>query len=387
MDFNLDEGERATVARFRELGREVEAAPAEQRLARLARGGALGLPLPREHGGEGASLVATALAYEALGREVSEAGVLLAAGAHLFGVALAIDRAGTAAQRARWLPKLASGEVVATVAATERGSGSDVARVEATATPTGSGFTFSGEKAYVTCAARAGLFFAVGKAVGRTRGLTVLLVPRDQRPEAAGHVEPGIEPRIEPRIRTGAPLPVLALEGAELAPVSFRGVELEHEAALGKPGAGLAVFQIAMTFERALVLAFRLGALERQLEEAIGFARRRTLGGFPIAKHQAVSHRIARMRLRVDTARLLVLRAAWLLDRRERALGEAALAKWHLAEVAVENALDAMRLRGGDAFVVGSGLDRAMAEAIGGTIHSGTADVLASIVAALHGLA
>lgn len=375
MDFGLDDGERATVERFRALGREVEATPAGERFARLASGGALALPLPREHGGEGATLVATALAYEALGREVSEAGALLAAGAHLFGVALAIDRAGTAAQRARWLPRLASGEVVATVAATERGSGSDVALVEATATPTATGFTFTGEKAYVTCAARAGLFFAVGKAVGRSRGLTALLVPRTRGPGEGGSIE------------VGAPLSVIALEGAELAPVSFRAVELGPEAALGKPGAGLAVFQIAMTFERALVLAFRLGALERQLEEAVRFARRRTLGGFPIAKHQAVSHRVARMRLRIDTARMLVLRAAWLLDRKERALGEAALAKWHLAEVAVENALDAMRLRGGDAFLAGSGLDRAMAEAIGGTIHSGTADVLASIVAALHGLA
>jgi alkylation response protein AidB-like acyl-CoA dehydrogenase len=128
--------------------------------------------------------------------------------------------------------------------------------------------------------------------------------------------------------------------------------------------------------------------MERGLEEAARFARNRALGGVSIGTHQAVAHRIARMKLRLETSRLLVYRAAWLLDQEARGqatLG-AALAKWHLAESAAESALDALRLRGGEGFLEESGLPAEAMDAIGGTIHSGTGDVLASIVAKWLGI-
>ncbi len=87
------------------------------------------------------------------------------------------------------------------------------------------------------------------------------------------------------------------------------------------------------------------------------------------------------MKRRLETARLLVYRAAWLLDQGERATGEAALAKWHLAEAATQSALDALQLRGASGYRTSSGMPDAVADAIGGTIHSGTEDVLATIVA------
>src|SRR5262245_21531308 len=105
-----DDPRRALTERMQLLGARVAAAPPGERLAELARGGALGLALPAEVGGGGLDLVATALAYETLGAGVPDAGVLLAAGAHLFGVALTIRAAGTEAQKRLWLPRLASGE-------------------------------------------------------------------------------------------------------------------------------------------------------------------------------------------------------------------------------------------------------------------------------------
>jgi len=158
------------------------------------------------------------------------------------------------------------------------------------------------------------------------------------------------------------------------------------EALLGRPGAGLAVFQIAMTFERALVLAFRLGALQRALDEAVRFARTREIAGAAIARHQAVAHRIARMKLRLESSRLLVYRAAWLLDQGDRAQPEAALAKWHVADAAVASALDDVHLRGGAGYLEESGLPSAVDDALGGSMHSGTQDVLATIVARWLGL-
>jgi alkylation response protein AidB-like acyl-CoA dehydrogenase len=121
--------------------------------------------------------------------------------------------------------------------------------------------------------------------------------------------------------------------------------------------------------------------MERALDEAVHFARDRRPGGQPIARHQAVSHRLARMKLRLETSRLLIYRAAWELDQGRRARAEAALAKWHVGDAALASALDALVLRGGAGYLEDSGLPSAVDDALGGTIHSGTPDVLATIVA------
>jgi alkylation response protein AidB-like acyl-CoA dehydrogenase len=375
MDFGWTSAQRAVHGRMRELGAEADEADPDDRMAVLAHGGALGLPISRDYGGEGLDLVTTALAYEGLGATLRDGGVLLAAGAHLFGVALLLARVGTPAQRSVWLPRLAAGDCMATVAATEAASGSDIASVEATAVTIDGGYRLTGEKCYVTWADRADLYFALARdcaaddADAPGRGLTALLVPRT----TAG-------------IAVGALLPTAGLRGARLAPVRFSGCEVDPDALLGHAGAGLALFQIAMTYERALVLAFRLGAMGRALDEAVRFARERAAFGQPLARHQAVAHRIARMKLRLETSRLLVYRAAWELDQGPRAQLEAALAKWHLADAAVASALDALQLRGGAGYLEESGLPGTLDDALGGSLHSGTGDILATIVARWLGL-
>ncbi|WP_437324808.1 acyl-CoA dehydrogenase family protein [Sorangium sp. So ce381] len=374
MDFGWTPSQRAVHDRMRALGAEADAAAPDDRMRVLARGGALGLPIARDLGGEGLDLVTTALAYEGLGATLRDGGVLLAAGAHLFGVALLLARVGTPAQQRAWLPRMASGACMATVAATEAGAGSDVASVQARADRTDAGYRLTGDKRYVTWADRADVYLAIARDGGGrdggapARGLTALLVPRAAGEGAA-------------RVLPGAPLATAGLRGARLAPVWFTGCEVGHDALLGRAGAGLAVFQIAMTFERALILAFRLGAMERALGEAVRFAREREIGGQAIARHQAVAHRLAQMKLRLETSRLLIYRAAWALDQGERGQAEAALAKWHTADSAVASALDDLRLRGGAGYLEDSGLPSAIDDALGGSIHSGTSDVLATIVA------
>ncbi|XXY53521.1 acyl-CoA dehydrogenase family protein [Sorangium sp. So ce269] len=394
MDFGWTPAQRAVHDRMRALGAEADAAAPDERMRVLARGGALGLPIARDLGGEGLDLVTTALAYEGLGATLRDGGVLLAAGAHLFGVALLLARVGTPAQQRAWLPRMASGDCMATVAATEAGAGSDVASVQARADRTPSGYRLTGEKRYVTWADRADVYFAVARDGGEgrpggapARGLTALLVPRAgaDAPDAPRVRAVAADPDA-PRVRPGAPLATAGLRGARLAPVSFCGCEVGPDALLGRAGAGLAVFQIAMTYERALILAFRLGAMERALGEAVRFAREREIGGQAIARHEAVAHRVAQMKLRLETSRLLIYRAAWELDQGHRGQAEAALAKWHAADSAVLFALDDLRLRGGAGYLEESGLPSAVDDALGGSIHSGTSDVLATVVARWLGL-
>ena len=392
MDFGFDEAQRDLHARMVALGERAQAAPDEARLGVLAEAGVLGLSIPSEYGGGGFDLVTTAHAFEGLGRSLRDGGVLLAAGAHLFGVAMMIAKIGTDAQKALWLPRLATGEVIATVGATEEGSGSDIAAVSGVAEPVTegpgaeAGFRVTASKRYVTAAKRAGLFFVVARNGAGGRGLTGLLVPRDVRPSPPRDLQPSSPPIDSNGITVGPPLAVMGLRNAGLAPVSFDGALVSAGALLGRAGAGLAAFQIAMTYERALILAFRLGAMDTELREAIAFARGRRLGETAIAKHQAVAHRIARMKLRLETARLLTYRSAWALDRGERGQLEAALAKWHVAEAATSSALDALKLRGGAGFLEESGRMQALDDTLGGGFHSGTEDVLPNIVAGWMGL-
>jgi alkylation response protein AidB-like acyl-CoA dehydrogenase len=367
MEFGWTEDQEALHRRMQELGRDVASLAPGDRMAALAEGGALGLSISRDHGGGGEYLVSTAYGYEGLGSTLADGGLLLAAGAHLFGVAMTIQRVGNDAQRERFLADLATGKRLATVATTETGAGSDVAAVEATVKPAGDGFVASGDKRYVTLADRAGLFLFVARAHVR-RGLTTAIV------EACDGVKPG------------KPIDTIGLRGARLAPVTFTDCPITQEHILGREGAGMAVFQIAMTYERALVLAFRLGAMRRQLDEAVAFVRKRKVGGTSLSAYQAVTHRIALMKRRLESARLSTYRTAWLLDQGKRAQMDAALTKWLLADVAVQSALDAMRLRGGAGYSEAAGLGDVLDDALGGGIHSGTGDVLANIVAGWLGI-
>ena len=183
MDFGWTPAQDALHQRMRQVGAEAALAPPADRLPLLAEHGALGLAIPKAHGGGGHPLLDCAYAYEALGASLPDGGVLLAAGAHLFGVAACLARVGTDDQRARWLPRLATGELLATIAATETDAGSDVAAVTTEITDHEDGVLVTGDKAWVTSAATAGLFLVVGRTATQ-RGLSVCLLytspsPRD----------------------------------------------------------------------------------------------------------------------------------------------------------------------------------------------------------------
>jgi alkylation response protein AidB-like acyl-CoA dehydrogenase len=363
MDFSWTARQSRLHDEMRALGTEASACQPSERMRLLSERGVLGLCVDESYGGKGWDLVSTAYAYEGLGATLSDGGVLLAAGAHLFGVAMTIQTVGSPQQKERWLPSLASGACAGTIAATERGSGSNVGAVDAVVEPNDGGFRAHGDKHFVTYAEPSRLFLFVGRHGSSTRGLTTALVDRQQG-----------------GVTVHPPFDTVGLVGAQLAPVSFSNCQLPADAILGKAGAGMAVFQVAMGFERGLVLAFRLGAMQSALSDALAYAQRRRLADRPIIKHDAVLHRLARMKMRLETSRLLVYRAAWELSQGGRAQSDAALAKWHVADAAVASALDAMAIRGGAGYLHEAGLSATIDDALGATIHSGTQDVLATIV-------
>ena len=155
---------------------------------------------------------------------------------------------------------------------------------------------------------------------------------------------------------------------------------------LGKEGGGFATFNYSLEFERCCILASQVGAMERQLEVCIRYARERKQFGKSIGKFQSVSNRIADMKLRLETAKLLLYRVAWTKSQGKSAMMDAAILKLYLSESYVDSSIDAMRIHGGKGYLTENGVDRDMRDAIGGVLYAGTSDIQRNIISGLLGL-
>jgi alkylation response protein AidB-like acyl-CoA dehydrogenase len=148
----------------------------------------------------------------------------------------------------------------------------------------------------------------------------------------------------------------------------------------------MAIFNSSMRWERSLILAPAVGTMRRQLERCVAYARERVQFGQPIGSFQAVSHRLADMKLRLETAHLMLYRIAALLDDGTATDLDAALTKLHLSESLVQSSLDALQIHGGSGYVTETGLERDVRDALGGRIYSGTSEMQRNVIARHLGL-
>ena len=326
----------------------------------------LDLPLRRLSGGRNAGALTTAALLEALGRGGADRGLLFAIGAHLFGCAIPLATYGSPAQTERWKSAL-DGSAIGALAVTEPAGGSSFDRMATQAREQSGGFVLNGEKTLIANAPVAGLFLLLAREAQRPGpfGITAFLVPRDI---AGLEVAPIASNR--------------GLPGAPLGRVQLTDCALGADAVIGRRGAGLKIFATAMQWERSCLLAGFLGAAERDLAACAEMLHRRHDGGGSLLRHQGVSHRLARMKLRLESARLLVYRAAWSIDQGHEDFAAAAMAKLAASEAAVESANDALRLVAGSAWLDGDLDFRAtLLDVAGGLFASGTSEVQLDILA------
>jgi alkylation response protein AidB-like acyl-CoA dehydrogenase len=161
-------------------------------------------------------------------------------------------------------------------------------------------------------------------------------------------------------------------------------VPLENR--LGREGSGMAIFNSSMEWERSCILASAVGAMQRQLEICVSYAKTRQQFGQAIGKFQSVSNKIADMYLRVEAARLLIYKVAWLKQQGKSALTEAALAKVFTSEAWVQSSLDAIQIHGAYGYMTESEIERDLRDSVAGTIYSGTSEIQRVIIARALGL-
>src|SRR3954469_3499728 len=314
--------------------REVEHANEypEAWIEQMKRIGIYGLAIPEEYGGSPVSMPCYVEVTQELARGwMSLAGAM---GGHTV-VAKLLEIFGTEEQKQKYLPKMATGEVRATMALTEPGGGSDLQNMACVARRDGDDLVISGAKTWITNARRSGLIALLCKtdpqATPRHKGISVVLV---ESPTAG--------------LTISRDLPKLGYKGVESCELAFDGCRVPSTAILGgEPGRGFGQMMKGLETGRIQVASRALGVATAALEDALRYAQERESFGQPIWKHQAVGHYLADMATKLPAARQLTLYAADRYDAGERADMEAGMAKLFASEVAMEIALNAVRIHGG----------------------------------------
>ena len=343
--------------------------------------GLLGLPIPEAWGGQGQDLRTTIAAMEALGHGCRDNGLVFSLNAQMWAVEMPILHFGSDAQKREWLPKLVRGEAIGAHAITEPGAGSDVfsltARAERVGDPEATGgregYRLNGAKTFSTNAPVADLVLAFAyldrAAEDRPKALTAFLVPRGTK-----------------GMTLSQPIAKMGLRTSPMGEVVFEDCLVPASARLGPEGAGMAIFNSAMAWERACIFAGHLGAMERLLDDCVRYARERRQFGQPIAKFESVADKLADMRVATDAGRFLLYRVGWLHDTGKNAVIESAMAKLFVSEAHVQCARDALQVFGGYGYTREYPVERELRDALAGTLYSGTSEMQRKIIARGLGL-
>jgi butyryl-CoA dehydrogenase len=285
---------------------------------------------------------------------------------------------GTEEQKRRYLPAMATGELRATMALTEPGGGSDLQNMKTTALADGDELVINGSKTWISNARRSGLIALLCKtdpsATPSHKGISVVLVEH-----GAGAGRPATS---STGLTVSRDLPKLGYKGVESCELTFDDCRVPVSAILGgEPGKGFAQMMKGLETGRIQVASRALGVGTAALEDALRYAQERESFGQPIWKHQAIGHYLADMATKLTAARQLTLYAAQRYDSGERCDMEAGMAKLFASEVAMEIALNAVRIHGGYGYSTEFDVERYFRDAPLMIVGEGTNEIQRNVIA------
>jgi alkylation response protein AidB-like acyl-CoA dehydrogenase len=338
----------------------------EKLIEQMKQLGIFGLAIPPPWGEAPVSMVCYVGVTEELARGwMSLAGAM---GGHTV-VAKLLVLFGTDEQKQRWLPGMATGDIRATMALTEPGGGSDLQAMTTVARRDGEGYVVNGQKMWITNARRSQLIALLCKtdpqASPRHRGISILLVEHG------------------PGLTVSRDLPKLGYKGVESCELSFADVRVPADAVLGgNEGEGFAQMMKGLETGRIQVACRALGVAQAAFDDALAYAQDRESFGQPIWKHQSIGNYLADMATKLTAARQLVLYAAERLDSGQRCDMEAGMAKLFASEVAMEIALNAVRIHGGYGYSTEYDVERYFRDAPLMIVGEGTNEIQRNVIAA-----
>jgi len=340
----------------------------EQHIEKMKKLGVYGLAIDEPWGDGKVSTACYVLVTEELARGwMSLAGAM---GGHTV-VAKLLQDYGTAGQKEKYLKRMATGELRATMALTEPGGGSDLQNMRTTARPDGSFYRVNGSKTWISNARRSGLIALLCKtdadASPAHKGVSILLVDKEE---------------VGDRLTISRDLPKLGYKGVESCELVFEDMVVPGDAVLGGvEGQGFAQMMRGLEVGRLQVAARALGVARAALEDALAYAQERESFGVPIWQHQSIGHYLANMATKLTAARQLTLHAAQVYDSGRRADMEAGMAKLFASEVGMEIALDAIRIHGGMGYSTEFDVERYFRDAPLMIVGEGTNEIQRNVIA------
>jgi alkylation response protein AidB-like acyl-CoA dehydrogenase len=358
----------------RKLGRDVLAPTAAERdrtsawptqeLKVLGAQGFMGMTVPEEYGGSGAGFLAYCLAIEEL--SAADGGVGTIVHVHNLGAAHVIARNGTAEQKQRLLPALASGEKIGAFLITEPQAGSETSALRTSARRDGDDFVINGTKQFISNGSKAGVAIIVARtneSAGK-RGFTTFLV----EPPAKGYIVSRVEDKLGQRT-------------AHTAQIQLDDLRIPQENILGMIDGGYGIMMSGLSDGRIAVAAQAVGIAQAALEAAIRYSRERQVAGKPIMDLQGISFALADMAAQVDVARQYYIHAARLLEAGLPCAKEAAIAKLFASEMAEKVCSEALQVHGGYGYLRDFPVERYCRDVRVCKIYEGTSNIQKLIIA------
>jgi len=334
--------------------------------------GIQGIFVPKKYGGqfEEPSLITAVLAIEALGYGCKDAGLCFSLSSQIWPVQTAIEEFGSEEQKMRFLPPMCQGATIACHALTEPDSGSDVFNLSTTAKKVEGGYILNGKKHLITSApvSNRALVFAYTNRDHNAWGISAFFVDANS---------PGYSCITKNK---------MGLRTVPIGEIEFKDCFVPDEDRIGEEGAGMAIINFSLEFDRSFILASNLGMLERQLNENIAYARTKKHKGRPIGKLHSVSSRVADIKMKHELAQLLLYKVAWMREQNQSAVLEASIFKLFLSESLVEASLDTVRNFGGIGYLTDHEVERDYRDVASTVIYAGTSDIQRNVIANLLGL-
>ncbi|MDQ3548443.1 MAG: acyl-CoA dehydrogenase family protein [Chloroflexota bacterium] len=338
--------------------------PSEE-LRAAASMGFMGLAVPEDLGGFPLSATSTAIVYEEISRASASVAVILSV--HNSLTCNAIDQYGSPEVKGRLLPRLASGDLIGAYCLTESQAGSAAGAIQTRAIEDGDDWRISGQKAFITSGAHAGVYivFAVTDPDARTaRRMTAFVVERETR---------GIE--VAPKERK------LGLLASEINGITFDDVVVPDSHVLGEVGGGFGVAMSLLAAGRIGIAAQAVGIAQAALDAGLAYAKDRKQFGKAIVEYQAIQWKLADMATEIDAARLLVRQAALLKDAGVDYVRQASQAKLFASELATRAAGHAIQIHGGYGYIRDYGVERLYRDAKATELYEGTSEIQRLVIA------
>lgn len=374
MDFSLSKQEELFLQMIREFtAKEVAPLAAEideqerfpaETVEKMGKIGLMGIPVPKEYGGQGGTNQLYTMAVEELGRACATTSVVVSAHTSLC-IAPILEN-GTEEQKQKYLPKLASGEWIGAFGLTEPNAGTDAAMQQTTAVDNGDEWILNGSKVFITNAGPAHVYIVMAmtdKSLG-TKGISAFIV------------EKGF-----PGFSIGKKEKKMGIRGSATCELIFENCRVPKENLLGKVGMGFKIAMKTLDGGRIGIASQALGIAQGALDETVRYTKERKQFGKAIAAFQNTQFQLADLETKVQAARLLVRSAAFKKDQGEPYSADAAMAKLFAAETAMEVTTKAVQLHGGYGYTREYPVERMMRDAKITEIYEGTSEVQRMVIA------